>query len=217
MQKTFTVQVADELWVDTWDLNNSVDYEYSGPDQVYALIDPKKVLISTSEESAGEDILEGWEELVVDANENTDIAHFIVESNTINSDFFHTFEDEIQPFDGSVYQKITNPRITDWFNLVYDHTGNGLSLEIIVKSLSFPALEKAREKLKYVEKYNNEYEFEGDVATSIDNFLQSINSYIASLETIKPWKHIEISEEGLPKVPVSLISAFSSLPDPAAE
>ena len=48
MQKTFTVQVPDELWVNTWDLNNSVDYEYSGPEEVYALIDDRKNLISFS-------------------------------------------------------------------------------------------------------------------------------------------------------------------------
>lgn len=215
MQKIFTVQVPDELWVNSWELNNSVDYEYSGPDEVYALLDPRKVLITCSPESVGEDLQEGWEEIVIDASSDTAIAHFIVEINTTDPEFAHTFEDEVQPFDGSVYQKITNPRISDWFTLEYDHTGNGLFLEVIEKSLDTPLLQKAKEKLRYVERYNNEYEFGDDISLTIQNFLESINSYIASLETIKPWKHLEISEVGLPKVPVSLISAFSSLPDPA--
>ena len=215
MQKTFTVQVPDELWVDTWDLNNSVDYEYSGPEQVYVLIDAKKQLVSSATESFGEDLQEGWEEIAVDANVDTDIAHLIVESNTTDPDFVHTFEDEVQPFDESVYQKITNPRISDWFTLVYDHTGDGLSLEAIIKSTSIPLIDKAKERRSYVEKYNNAYEFGDDILPTIESFLESINAYITSLETIKPWKHIEISEDGLPKLPVSLISAFSSLPDPA--
>ena len=216
MQKIFTVQVPDELWVNTSDLNNSVDYEYSGPEEVYALIDDRKNLISSSIESFGEDMPEGWEEIAIDPNVDTAIAHIIVEINTTDPDFAHTFEDEVQPFDESVYQKITNPRISDWFTLVYDHTGIGLSLEAIEKDQSTLILEKAKEKRSYVEKYNNEYEFGDDISLVITGFLEAINTYITSLETIKPWKHIEISEEGLPRIPVSLISAFSSLPDPAA-
>lgn len=38
MEKTFTVNVPDDLWVDSWTENKTTDYTYNGPSTINVLV-----------------------------------------------------------------------------------------------------------------------------------------------------------------------------------
>ncbi len=38
MEKTFTVNVPDDLWVDLWTENKTTDYTYSGPATINVVV-----------------------------------------------------------------------------------------------------------------------------------------------------------------------------------
>jgi hypothetical protein len=211
MEKTFTINVPDQLWVDDWSNNKTETYTYTGPEKLYVLINDKTdsiILYSTEEivipEESNDFVIE------VNANEDTNVpvAHYLISKG---ADHEYTYEDEIN-YDGSIHKKITNPLISDYFDLNYDRALN-LTLAAIYKNPITIAEEKAKERLKYVKSYDDVYDFDESVQSIIDTFLTNMNNYLTTMSTVYPWKHIEIDETEIPRVPASLITIFAALPE----
>jgi hypothetical protein len=209
MSKTFTVQVPDQLWVDIWDTNKTESYTYSGPDTLYVLVSSENnEVIEWSLEPIPSP--ENAIVVTVDAtnSDNLPIAHYL---HSDISEHEYTYEDETN-HDGSVYQKITNPTIQDYFDILYDND-NGLQLTLTLKQTKTIAEEKAEKRLEYVKKYNDMYDFEAETQGIIDTFLSNMNDYMTKMSTVYPWKYVTIDENDIPKIPASLVSVFSTLPE----
>jgi hypothetical protein len=205
MKKDFTINIPDEYWIDSWENNNSITYSYDGPEKIYVrkrqatIVDWSIEQIEATNE--GETIIE------IDATEQTDVAHFMV---SMSEDVVYEFENETNP-DGSIYKRIINPKIQDLFYMFLDSGLNKILLKPIYKKTDSLATINARKKLDYVKKYNNTFEFETDIKTTIDKFISDTETYLIELSTVYPWKYIEIPDNS-PKIPTILIEKFASLP-----
>jgi len=94
MSKTFTVNVPDQLWVDSWTENKTESYTYDGPSTWNVLIDGNTNLASDWSEDPIE-ALPGTRDVVVtlDATDdsNLPVAHYM---HTQGVDHEYTVEDE---------------------------------------------------------------------------------------------------------------------------
>lgn len=213
MQKQFSIEVPDEIWVNSWEDSRTETYTYDGPETVYALIGTTNDIHTVSLEEP-QDIPAGYSVVAVNADQYPERAQMIVETFTEHE---YTFEDE-ENFDGSIYERITNPRLQDYFELTYTPIANdldrelGLVLDPIYKNLWTPALGEARSRLEYVQKYNNKYDFETADQEKIDTFITAVTDHIAILEAEYPWKFVDVPMDGIPKIPVSLVTLFKDLP-----
>ena len=219
MTQDFTISVPDQLWVDSWDADATKTYTYDGPETVYVAVDVDDYTIhntSTTELTAdpGNTFI-----VEVTAADYPERAMMVVENNDTDG-YEHTFEDETN-FDDSIYKKITNPRLSDYFELTYHPIPSdwdperGLELTPIYKDWKSAAYDEAVRRRDYVQKYADMYDFDTDDQTKVDTYLTAINNHITTLSTAYPWK---FSAEGgvpmssIPKIPVSLVTVFNSLP-----
>lgn len=211
MENTFTINVPDQLWVDSWTNNKTETYTYSGPKHLYVLIDDNldSVLYFSLEEIHPEDTSSNFV-IKIDTIDDTQkaIAHYFI---TQDNEHEYTHEDETN-HDGTIYQKITNPLLRDYFDIMYDRE-IGLSLYPIYKNLGTILEDKANIRLNYVKKYDDTYEFDNDTQIVIDAFLSSMNTYLTTMATAYPWKYIQINKTEIPKIPALLITIFSALPE----
>lgn len=208
MEKTFTINVPDEVWLNSWNNNKTETYDYVGPEKIWALVTRDNTPSAWSEtelvanESNGETVYE------LDANTDTAIVYHLVHQS---QEWEYTYTAETN-HDGSTYDAIDNPRLHDYFSL--DHlAGTGLTLEPIYKKATTIAEEKATERLAYVKKYDDTYDFDADIQTVIDTFVTDTETYLNKMSTVYPWKYVTISHDDIPKVPATLVAVFKELPE----
>lgn len=208
MEKTFTINVPDEVWVDSWTNNKTESYDYSGPETIYVRVGWENTPSdwSESELTANED----RGEVIVEVNATTDtaVAYYLVHQD---QEWEYTFTTE-NNHDGSTFDAMDNPRLHDYFEL--DHvTGQGLVLNPVYKKATTIAEEKASERLAYVKKYDDAYDFDVDIQTTIDTFISDTETYLTNMESVYPWKYVTISHDDIPKIPASLVTVFKELPE----
>lgn len=217
MTQDFTISVPDQLWVDSWADDATKTYTYDGPDTVYVEVQTSDyAIVNTSTETLTAD--EGNTFIVeVTAADYPERAMMVVEGNDTEG-YVHTYEDETQ-FDGSTYNKITNPRLSDYFEMTYQPVPDdqdqelGLSLVVKTKTTDSPAMVEAKRRQAYVQKYADQYSFDTDDQTAVDNYLTSIASHITTLSTAYPWKFDDgVPTSSIPKIPASLVVLFNTLP-----
>ena len=214
MDKEFTVNVPDEIWVNAWDDSNTETYTYVGPETMYVLISDRTDDVSLSSESPIT-IPDGSLDFVVEVDATVDanlpVAHWLHSQGT---EIEHTFANETM-HDGSVYSGIANPAIHDYFDLSYGR-GDGVTIDPIYKN---PTLENelvADKRLAYVNKYASAYDFDDTVTGTITTFVAAIATYKALVATSYPWKFVTLDVAEVPKIPASLVVAFNAMPDPEA-
>jgi len=221
MQKEFTVNVPDQLWVDSWEDGLTATYTYEGPQYFYIGLDQdlrarelRHGDLEAEAEAFSEEEAEAFNYVItVDANTNPDLATLLYPHNHED----HIFEDETN-HDGSIYKKITNPCLRDYF--IADYRLNPEDLEEaqcfadpIYKDTSSILEKTAKERLSIVKKYDIAYDFEADDQAKIDTFISNINTYLDSIATAYPWKYITMDVSEIPKIPASLQLLFNQLPE----
>lgn len=209
--KQYTVSVPDELWVDSWNNNTEKTYTYEGPETLYVVVstvDDFSIIRWSETAIAEEDINENETVVELDANTLTAQADYLV---SFAAEYEYTFENETQA-NGDVYEGISNPRVQDYFDLLYS-IANGFTLDPIYKVTLTVNEEIALERKKYVQKYDDAYDFDADTQTVIDTFMTNMNNYLDSMATVYPWKHVTLDETAIPKIPASLIATFNTLPE----
>lgn len=210
MEKTFTINVPDEIWVNSWNDNKTETYTYNGPSVIKVLVETKGEwgVLNWSESDFGE--LQDHETVVditVD-DSNVAVAHWLV-----SKDAEHTYTyTAVDNHDGSQYDKMDNPRIQDYFEIGYNPQ-DGFKLLAIYKKTETSVEMVAKERKEFVKKYDDAYDFDADTQTTIDNFLTAIDTYLTAMETVYPWKYVAIDKSEVPKIPASLITAFKELPE----
>ena len=214
MDKEFTVNVPDEIWVNAWDDSNTETYTYVGPETMYILISDRTDDVSMSSESPIT-IPDGSLDFVIEVDATVDanlpVAHWL---HSQGADHEHTFTNETM-HDGSVHPGIANPSIHDYFSIAYNR-GDGVTIQSIYKN---PTLENevvADTRLAYVNKYANAYEFDDTVTGIITTFVAAVATYKALVATSYPWKFTTLDVAEVPRIPASLVVAFNAMPDPEA-
>lgn len=210
--KEYTVSVPDELWVDSWNNNSQKTYSYTGPETLYVIVsldNDFSILRWSDTQPSEEEILE--REKVVEIDATTDAAWADYLWTHSGEGFEYTYETETLP-NGETYEGISNPRVQDYFDLKYT-PANGFTLDPIYKVTLTLAEEKAISRKKYVQKYDDAYDFDTDTQAVIDTFITNINNYLDSMSNVYPWKYVSIDETQVPKIPASLIVLFKSLPE----
>jgi hypothetical protein len=219
MQKEFTVNVPDELWVDSWDDGLTATYTYEGPQYFYIGFDskfvptilPNHAVDSEIDPFSDEQAADFIETITLDANENPDIAYMLYAPYVDHAD--HTFED-VANHDGSTYKKITNPHMHDYFELHWNTiTAELPTLHAKVKDTDNQLQITAKNRLAHIQKYNNAYDFDTDDQAAIDAAIATLNTYIDTIATAYPWKYVEYDLTEVPKIPAALQLLFNQLPE----
>jgi hypothetical protein len=220
MQKQFTVHVPDELWVNSWEKQFTATYTYTGPRYFYIAVDGNNSMraiahgdVENEAEPFSDEEKNNYEYvLTIDAEVHPEIAHalFVHEHDP------HEFEDVVN-HDGSIYKKIINPCVRDYFFVDFRSAENASEKEAFLspryKDTSNMLHTTALSRLAAVTKYTDVYDFEGDDQTKITTFIETITEYINVVSTAYPWKYITYNVAEVPKVPVALQLLFNKLPE----
>jgi len=207
MKKEFTINVPDEIWVDSWEENKTETWTYEGPEKIWVLINTQTNAVlnhelAKSNELKNDNILE----IEINANENPEIAHWFIETGE-NREI--EFVDEIN-HDGSIHKSPVNLIILDYFIVEYSPL-EGLFLSPIIKENKTVNEEKAEKRLAFVKKYDNLYEFDEEIQLKIDETIKRLEDYLKLLEKARPWKYVTLDEKEIPRIPYILVTTFQNL------
>lgn len=209
MEKTITARIPNEIWVDDFSEDKTATFQYNGPAKVWVIVEQDNSVTSYSESepvlTANRTSIEV--DMTTASADKQQAATLLVMRGAEHT---YTYVAETN-HDGSVYQKITNPKLNDYYTLRYNPM-NGFELKIIEKDKTIPTEAIAKERKAYVEKYSAAYDFSTEDQAKIDSFLAAINTYLQSVETAYPWKYITIDKSEVPKIPVTLVQLFNTLP-----
>jgi hypothetical protein len=209
MDKTLTLKVPNELWVDNFSTNKTAQFTYSGPEKVWLTVDEQQTV--TKQIYDIEPVTDKTKiEINIATATDAELAAVIGIKQSILGNHVYTYTDEINS-DGSIYKRINNPLITDYYEFKYN-TVSGIELVLITKETKTPQEEIAQERKAYVEKYTSAFEFEVADKEKINAFINAIDNYLNNMKAVYPWKHITIDSSLIPKIPVSLVTLFASLP-----
>jgi len=210
MEKTFTVNVPDDLWVDSWTENKTTDYTYNGPSTINVLVSLTDdfPIVRWSEDDITVDDEDKELVVTIDADTDTAIAHAIVNAGAEHEYTYTT----ITNHDDSTHEEINNPTINDIYEVEYT-PANGFELEQIIKQSETMNERTAKERLAYVVKYDEAYDFDDATQTVIDTFKTNIDNYLTTMSTVYPWRYVTIDATVIPKIPASLVATFNTLHD----
>ena len=210
MEKTFTVNVPDDLWLDLWTEENTAEYTYSGAESINVVVSLTDTFeIIRWSEDAIEGANEDTEQIVVlDANTHTSIAKTLQGSV---SDYEYTYT-TITNHDDSTHDEMSNPQITDIYEASWSKS-NGFELVAIIKETETMNERAAKERLAYVVKYDNAYDYDDAIQGVIDTFKAAMATYLTTMATVYPWRYVTIDDTVIPRIPASLVTTFNTLPE----
>ncbi|MBA10468.1 MAG: hypothetical protein CMC73_04610 [Flavobacteriaceae bacterium] len=210
--KEFTVNVQDELWLNKWtdDPVNTATYTYTGTDTVWVAVHGDNITAFDTEKELPQDEHPNSTIIEIDCNDRPEIGQWM---KPLADNFEYTYEDETQA-DGSVYKKITNPRLRDWKDLVVNSDGTDVELVPLYKNEKTTHELILDKRLRWLEKYENTYDLDDDTKVLIAAFKTAASDYITANASVLPWKYITVAEGNLPKLPMAVVNLLKTLPDP---
>jgi hypothetical protein len=216
MEKTLTIKIPNELWVNDFSENKTADFIYSGPDKIWFLVEKTGVSVMVSpvtyiaEPQVGENQVAVPVEIAT-ATEAELAAAIILQPELAPHQYTHTKQIN---YDDSVYYAISNPKLNDYYDVVSSQTGV-LSLVSIVKNEPNPNLTPALQKQQLIEKYLADNEFSAEDRTKVEAYLAVISAYVNKVKTAYKWKFITIAND-VPEIPGELMALFNTLTPPVA-
>lgn len=209
MEKTLTIPVPNELWVDDFSENKTEQFNYSGPSKIWFIIQNLEIKTIVSRISATEPILQSNEIAVpieIASATDTELAAAII----LQPDSTPYQYVKQTNYDGSIYYKISNPKLSDYYSVSAGPTGN-LSLVLLEKHMPNPNLLPAIQKKQLVESYLSKHTFDATDRTKVQAYLTTISEYIDKIKTAYTWKFINIPQD-IPEIPDELMMLFNTLP-----
>lgn len=217
MQKQFSIKVPDELYIEKYTSNTYATFTYEGPETLYAEVQADGTVFGLVDENTTYPEGELRYVVEIDANEYPSAAHYL---KTFADPYTYTYED-VENHDGSIYKKITNPRIQDYFRLVYNKGAfnsrdDGLnvgpwSFQVIQKVKEFVEEEQIRKSLQKVKQTLGNIALDDSTQTAYNNYVQACETYLTTMEPLYPWKYVSISDPIPPKLPLALIKAMNEV------
>jgi len=216
MEKTLTIKIPNKLWVNDFSENKTADFTYSGPDKVWFLIEKTdiSVFVNPVTHLTEPQVRENEVAVAVEiatATEAELAAAIILQPESTPYVYTHTKQVN---YDGSVYYKIANPKLKDYYSVASSPVGD-LSLALVAKDTLNPNLMPAIKKQQLIEKYLADHEFDTEDRTKIEALLVIISDYVTKNRTAYPWEFINIPND-IPEIPPELMALFNTLPPAAA-
>jgi hypothetical protein len=211
MEKTITFKIPNEMWVDDFSENKTAPFNYTGAQQIWLIVNEDNSVNAFSETEPDSTTLGNKTAVMVDmgSGSNDDIAAATL---IVMAAKDHTYNyADITNHDGSIYKRIENPRLNDLYTVRYNPS-KGFELKPIIKDTTFTNRDIANTRKTYVEKYKQTFEFTAADQDKIDNYLSTIDTYLDTIKTAYSWKFIQPNPNEVPKIPVSLVQLFSTLP-----
>jgi hypothetical protein len=216
MEKTLIIKIPNELWVDDFSENKTADFTYSGPDKVWFLIEKgsTKVTVSPVTFATEPQVNDNQIAVPVEIATATDVelaAAIILQPELTPHQYTHAKQTN---YDGSIYYKISNPNLNDYYDVASSITGD-LSLVLIEKHMPNPNLFPALQKKQLVEKYLADHDFDAEDRAKVEAYLATISDYVNKVKTAYTWKFITVPND-VPEIPPELMALFNTLPPPVA-
>lgn len=209
MSITFTKKVPDELYVDSFEKELEATYSYNGPKTLKVLVEKVSGLVSNIIEDDDFKYNQDHYAIVdIDSSLNPDVAEYIF-NTTIPE---RIFEDEIL-VDGSIYKKITNPTLRDYFSLHYNFEEDSWVWNVIVRNPSTIMRDLAIKNREFVSSNLSLIKDDKVLTDMANNYIKQLDNYITSGKgSIPMWKLDEFKLSDVPMIPQELIVAFNQLP-----
>lgn len=223
MQKEYSIIVPDEMYVESFTGNTWMSWTYTGPETLRVKINEASYSAAITDDDAElisrDDAINGTYVIELDANTYPAVADYLVKvSSTEPHEFI--YEDEINP-DGTIYKKLANPLIHDYYELQYNFASTNTREDGRVQgpwifntkiiSNRTPELEKFEEKFNLIKQKLTGIGLESADQTIFDNFISAGEEYLETMKTYYPWKYaVEVGPTG-PVVPVRLLKVIQEL------
>lgn len=208
IKKTFKVKVLDELWVNSTAANNTLSLTYEGPAEFDAA-----VLVSTGEfvqlVDAQDKIdyytgVASHEIVTVQANNNLAAAYLMTVAPDKTG---YTFADEVLE-DGTIYSKIENPLLHEYYYPTYNFESQEWSLTPRVRESDTPGTIKARLALTLLTAIEVDPKLDyAAIESDTITYKQQVEDYLAIEQTKKVWKYTEYTD--IPTPPASLVEILT--------
>lgn len=211
MSINFTYSVPDELWVDSFTANNVFTGTYNGPDILPVVVDnegqPQGVYNSEMiiNDATKQEVIN------VDATLDTAVAYMIY---TAADAVKYTYTTETN-HDGSTYQRITNPKLQDYYSITYHGgpTSNTWTFNLKTKLKDTQSEIDTRKNLEFVKSKLQYVGLDGNLANVYNNFILSCENYLTTMADVYPWKYVTIPSPSVPQIPLSLITIINQIPN----
>lgn len=214
MKKKYSYNIPDELYVNSFSSNLVYSNTYNGPDTLYALVEDNMPVLVWQDTAFTTEYNHVVNKVVeVDAGTYPEVAAYL--TNMHDAEFAYTYE-TITNIDGTTHDEISNPRLNDYYQLVYHESPDGINpweFRLITRMIDFAGEEQVRKDLEYVKSFADKYAYESADQKLIDNYIKAANDFLEAMAPLKPWHFIEPPKNiNVPKIPLALIKLFQSLP-----
>ena len=220
MNKEFSIKVPDELYLATYSANTWATWTYDGPETLNVIVCNNSTVIRfTEDEPTGAEPDDNTTEYVVsvDANTYPSVAHYLY---TFKDEYEYVYEDEIN-HDGSIYTKITNPRIQDYYELTHQFgainsredattVGPWRFVPRAVDTSTVAEIE-TRASVEMLKSKLGTLKLEAADQALYDEYILDAEEYLEVMEDVYPWKYVTITSPETPKVPIALLKLIKEL------
>lgn len=210
MKKQFTYKIPDELYVNSFEKNLSYSGTYDGPDKLYVLVEDGG-FVTRWGTSPTEEIYNSItsKEIELDPKVNPEVAFYLTQASDM--EYVYTFTETKNP-DGSIYNELANPKLKDYYWLVYhDNDTHPWEFRLITKAIESGEEATIKENLAFVKQYSDKYSFDATNQKIIDTYIKNAEAYLNEVANYKPWKFVKFPSDNAPKLPVTLVTLFKSL------
>lgn len=221
MQKVFSIEIPDEIYINSWENNLTASFTYDGPETVYAVISTDSLIgVSVDpyeSDSAFVTDTEKYTILEIDAETNTSLAHIIYEMK--NYEYAYEYED-ITNHDGSTWAEITNYRLKDYYALRYDIDTDPAELKlepIYNEAWQLPQLIESNNILEKLIYNRDNIEHSESNSALIISSIALLEEYIATIATARSWRYEEFDMTEIPSISKALSKVLVNKPIPEPE
>jgi hypothetical protein len=210
MNKTFTMKIPNEIYLDDFSENKTIEWEYIGPETLLietvgaggaiSIVDERRPFLG---EASPIQYIE------LNANDRPDVAYYLVTRSDL---IVHTFEDIINDYDGSTYTRVSNPRIQDYYQLWYDASMPDPWLFNLIVRQPYSTIEmKVKNEREKIVEGLGAVALPADVEAVYTAYIAECDAWLAEKEPLMPWKFVEFPAGNVPKIPYVLLKTISEL------
>lgn len=209
MLKDFSIAVPDELYIDDFTGNKTLSLTYDGPDTLTVKVDTEGNFLGLA--ITGEVLPDNCFYVEVNADKDTSVAYFALHQGELCQYIFgqETMEN------GEIHQYITNPRLEDYYRLLYKKDENNV---FVWKFSVITRRRESTEELQVIRESSRIIDLLGNTALDsvsqpiYDAYIAQVNDFLTLGKNYKAWKYIvHPLKDKAPKVPLQLIRLVNEL------
>jgi len=221
MQKVFSIEIPDEIYINSWENNLTASFTYDGPETVYAVISNDSLINVSIDpyESDSAFVVDSEKYTILEINAETDtkLAHIIHEMK--NDEYEYEYVDTTN-HDGSTWAEITNYRLKDYYALRYDIDTDPAELKlepIYNDAWELPQLIESNNTLEKLIYNRDNIEHNESNSALIISSIALLEEYIATIATARSWRYEEFDMTEIPSISKALSKVLVNKPIPEPE